>query len=222
MPSFSYRDVCAALLGGVHTVLHLASMVDTSLKNNPRLWQVNVTGTQNVIHACITCGVKNLVYTSSEDVVLGEQPVLDGDEGTPYPARAIHPYVSTKMAAEKMLLAANGVDGLRTVALRPVHIYGPRDPHAIVHSLREFASGRVPFCLGSGGALFELVFVDNVCHGHLLAASALADPQRSGSVAGQVFFLTEDHRMNYFDWLKPYAKAKGVTVPSWRLPDALT
>ena len=74
----------------------------------------------------------------------------------------------------------------------------------------------------SGAAQFELVYVDNVCHGHLLAAAALADPLRSGSVSGQAFFLTEDHRMNYFDWLKPYAQSKGVAVPKWRLPDALT
>jgi nucleoside-diphosphate-sugar epimerase len=214
--------LCTALQGGVHTVLHLASMVDTSLKNNPKVWQVNVTGTQNVIHACLSCGVRHLVYTSSEDVLLSDVPVFDGDESTSYPSRLIHPYVSTKMAAEKLVLAANGLDSLKTIALRPVHIYGPRDPHAIVHSLREFSSGRVPFCLGSGAAQFELVFVDNVCHGHLLAASALADPQRCNSVSGHAFFLTEDHRMNYFDWLKPYAQAKGVSVPSLRLPDKLT
>ena len=94
--------------------------------------------------------------------------------------------------------------------------------HAIVYSLREFSSGRVPFCLGSGAAQFDFVFVDNVCHGHLLAASALADPQRSGSVVGQAFFLTEGLRMNFFDWLKPYAQSKGVAVPRWRLPDKLT
>jgi len=202
--------------------MHLASMVDTSLKKNPRVWQVNVTGTQNVIHACISCRVPNLVYTSSEDVCLSQVAVTDGDESTPYPSRLIHPYVATKMAAEKMVLASNGLDHLNTIALRPVHIYGPRDPHAIVHSLREFSSGRVPFCLGSGAALFELVYVDNVCHGHLLAASALADPQRSASVAGHAFFLTEGYRMNYFDWLKPYAQAKGVSIPRWRLSDTMT
>jgi sterol-4alpha-carboxylate 3-dehydrogenase (decarboxylating) len=162
------------------------------------------------------------VYTSSEDVCLSHVAVTDGDESTPYPSRLIHPYVATKMAAEKMVLASNGLDHLNTIALRPVHIYGPRDPHAIVHSLREFSSGRVPFCLGSGAALFELVYVDNVCHGHLLAASALADPQRSASVAGHAFFLTEGYRMNYFDWLKPYAQAKGVSIPRWRLSDTMT
>jgi nucleoside-diphosphate-sugar epimerase len=207
----------------VHTVLHLASMVDTSLKKNPRVWQINVTGTQNVIHACLSCCISNLVYTSSEDVCLSDVQVIDGDEEkTPYPSRLIHPYVSTKMAAEKMVLAANGLDSLNTIALRPVHIYGPGDPHAIVHSLRELSSGRVPFCLGSGAAQFELVYVDNVCHGHLLAASALADAHRCSSVAGHAFFLTEGHRMNYFDWLRPYAASKGVAVPTLRLPDKLT
>jgi nucleoside-diphosphate-sugar epimerase len=202
--------------------MHLASIVDTSLNKNPTLWQVNVTGTQNVIHACITCAVKNLVYTSSEDVCLSDVPVFNGDESLPYPSKLIHPYVSTKMAAEKMVLSANGLEALKTVSLRPVHIYGPRDPHAIIYSLQQLSSGRVSFCLGDGSAQFEVVYVDNVCHGHLLAASALNDPQRSACVAGHAFFLTEGNRINYFDWLRPYALVKGVQVPVRRLPDKLT
>jgi len=40
--------------------------------------QVNVEGTRNVISACLSSGVKKLVYTSTLNVVFNYQPVHDG------------------------------------------------------------------------------------------------------------------------------------------------
>ena len=71
----------------------------------------------------------------------GETPVARGDESIPYPARPIHDYVRTKIEGEKLVRGADASGGLRTCAIRPVHIYGPDDPHAIVKSLESFASG---------------------------------------------------------------------------------
>lgn len=92
----------------------------------PTIDEVNVRGAQNVVDACVELGVPRLVYTSREDVVLGRTPVRGGDESLPYPARPIHAYVRTKIAGERAMLEANGRGSLRTVSIRPVHIYGPR------------------------------------------------------------------------------------------------
>lgn len=204
------EDVQRAL-AGVQTVFHLASVVDVGLRPGPRIEAVNVGGTRNVVEACLRAGVRTLVYTSSEDVVLSEVPVAWGDESFGYPTRPIHPYVATKIEGEKLARAAHGQGALRTVAIRPVHVYGPDDPHAIVTSLRAFAAGSVPFLVGHPGARFDIVYVDNVAHAHLLAASALErDPVRVG---GRAYFVGEDRRPNYFEFLRPYAERRGIRVP---------
>lgn len=209
------RDDLRRAFEGARTVFHLASVVDVSLRPHPRIERVNVEGAANVVEIAREQGVERVIYTSSEDVVLDRDPVRGGDELIPYPTRPIHDYVRTKIEGERVVLAADG-RALRTVALRPVHIYGPDDPHAIPTSLKAFAGGTVPFRLGDGSARFDVVYVDNVAHAHLLAAEVLRHtPDRVG---GKAYFVGEDNALNYFDFLEPYARAAGVTVPARRLP----
>ena len=204
---------------GAHTVFHLASLVFVGLRPNPLIEATNVEGTKNVVLACEDVGVPFLVYTSSEDVVLGETPVVNGDESIPYPSRSIHDYVRTKIEGERIVLAADGRRGVRTCSIRPVHIYGPHD-HAIKASLVAFGKGTVPFLLGDGSARFDVVYMDNVAHAHLLAAAKLHDLSTQDRIGGQAFFVGEGNALNYFEWLRPYAKAKDIELPRFRLPFA--
>ena len=213
----SKEDLRAAL-GGAHTVFHLASLVDVGLKKNPAIEEVNVAGTRNVVKACQELGVPYLVYTSTEDVVFSETPVSGGDESLPYPAKPMHDYVRTKIEGERLVREADGQRGLRTCVIRPVHIYGPDDPHAMIQSLEAFAQRRVPFLLGDGSARFDVVHVDNVAHAHLLAAARLHDPASRDRVGGNVYFAGEGHAPNYFDFMRPFADACGVPMPRLRLP----
>jgi nucleoside-diphosphate-sugar epimerase len=213
----SKEDLRAALVGA-HTVFHLASLVDVGLKKNPAIEETNVVGTLNVIEVCQELGVPFLVYTSSEDVVFSETPVSGGDESLPYPTKPLHDYVRTKIEGERAVREADGTQGLRTCVIRPVHIYGPNDPHAIVQSLEAFAERRMPFLLGDGSARFDVVHVDNVVHAHLLAAAKLHDPATRDRVGGQVYFVGEGHAPNYFEFLRPFAEARGIPMPRVHLP----
>ncbi len=214
------RAQLEAALAGADTVFHLASIVDVGLRPNPRIEAVNVDGTRNVVEACGRLGVRSLVYTSSEDVVFSETPATNADESRPYPSRPMLDYVRTKIEAERLVLAADGVGALRTCALRPQHIYGPEDPHAIRQSLRAFADGKVPFLFGDGSARFGVVYVDNVAHAHLLAASCLAGATTRAVVGGNAYFVGEDHAPNYFEFLRPFARARDIAMPTVRLPAA--
>lgn len=211
------RETLSRVLEGAHTIFHTASLVDVGLKPNPTIDAVNVEGTRNVVEIAAALGVPFLVYTSSEDVVLSETPVRGADETLPYPVRPIHDYVRTKIEGEKIALMADGTNGLRTLSVRPVHVYGPGDPHAIITSLKAFAAGTVPFLLGDGTARFDVVYVDNVVHAHLLAAAKLADPETTSRVAGRAYFAHESNAPNYFEFLRPYAAAKSVSMPRFHL-----
>ena len=59
------REACQ----DVDVVIHSASLIDWGEATPQLLDDVNVGGTENVLHACRDAGVRGLVYTSSMDVV---------------------------------------------------------------------------------------------------------------------------------------------------------
>jgi len=86
------------------------------------------TGTKNVIDACIRCKVKRLIYTSSPSVVFdGVHGIFNADESMPYPDKFNDSYSETKADGEKLVMKANGREGLLTCCIRPSSIFGPGD-----------------------------------------------------------------------------------------------
>ncbi len=74
-------------------------------------------------------GVRKLVFTSSAGVVFNGSDNIDVDERLPFPEKPMDAYNESKAKAEEAVLAANGVNGLLTVALRPAGIFGYACPH---------------------------------------------------------------------------------------------
>ncbi|KAK3084989.1 hypothetical protein FSP39_022470 [Pinctada imbricata] len=101
----------AAVLKGVDSVLHLASVVDSRFHPNVDLMQkVNVEGTKIIIQACIEENIQRLVYCGSITPYQGWEDVKDGNENTLKHNEncIIRDYGNSKAAAEKMVLEANG------------------------------------------------------------------------------------------------------------------
>ncbi|KAJ9470191.1 3beta-hydroxysteroid-dehydrogenase/decarboxylase isoform 1 [Diplonema papillatum] len=204
---------------GASCVFHLASVVDVRLSPGPNLRKVNVEGAKKVLAACGRHSVPRLVYTSSEDVFLSSVPcVLADEERRGYTANPPNGYCATKIEAEKLVLSAN-CERLRTVSVRPTHVYGPGDAHTLLTVASELKAGRVPVRFGDGSALFELVYVANVAHAHLLAAQALRD--KPDQVSGKGYIVSESFRLNFFEFLQPYMQAVGLALPKSYVPVAL-
>jgi len=84
------------------------------------MYDVNVTGTRNVLAACVAHRIPRLVYTSTASVVFAGKDLWDVDETAPVPHGAfLDFYTSTKAEAEGLVRDANGVGGVSTVCLRP-------------------------------------------------------------------------------------------------------
>lgn len=143
----------------------------------PEIYQiVNVKGTRNIIDECLALSVKKLVYTSSGGVVYnGESDIVTADERLPYPAKALDAYNETKVAAEKMVLEANGQNGLLTCAIRPAGIFGPGDRQMINGFYGVVKNNQTKFQIGDNSNLADFTYVGNVAHAHLLAVDKLAD-----------------------------------------------
>ena len=110
-------------------------------------YRPNVLGTQNIIQACLTHGIRRLVYTSSPSVVFDGRDMAGVDERVPYPEHYHAWYPQTKAMAEQAVMAAAD-DLLKTVALRPHLIWGPGDNHLVpriiqrARRLRRVGHGR--------------------------------------------------------------------------------
>ncbi|XP_063326895.1 3 beta-hydroxysteroid dehydrogenase type 7 [Pelmatolapia mariae] len=193
-----YKSVLEAS-HGADVVIHTASLVDVWYKiPEPLIYSVNVTGTKNVIKACVECGIECLLYTSSMEVV---GPNINGDhfkrgnEDTPYTVKHSMAYPKSKSEAEKIVLDANGtkVKGgkhLYSCSLRPTGIYG--EGHQLMKDFYKQGVQRGGLIVGGIPEHVEhgRVYAGNVAWMHLLAARALREhPEKVG---GEAFYCYDD------------------------------
>ncbi|XP_035511455.1 3 beta-hydroxysteroid dehydrogenase type 7 [Morone saxatilis] len=184
---------------GVDVVIHTASLVDVWHRVPETLiYSVNVTGTENVINACVECGIQSLVYTSSMEVIgpnINGDAFIRGNEDTPYNVKHTMAYPKSKAKAEKIVLEANGtkVKGgqcLHTCSLRPTGIYG--EGHELIKDFYKQGVQRGGLIIGGVPENSEhgRVYAGNVAWMHLLVARALRE--RPQTVGGEAFFCYDD------------------------------
>ncbi len=144
---------------------------------------INAAGTRRVVEAAAAAGVRRLVHVSSNSP-FGANPRRDHlfDEAAPY-----NPYMGygrSKMAAEQAVWAAGEAGRLETVIVRAPWFYGPGQPDRQTQFFSMIRKGGFPL-MGDGGNRRSMAYVDNLCHGLLLAA---ASPQ----ARGQAFWIADE------------------------------
>ncbi len=190
------RDAAASACEGIDAVFHTASRVGVWGPRKDFLG-VNVTGTENVIAGCRSCGVGRLVYTSTPSVVYGRDPIEGGDETLSYPDDYLAFYPETKAIAERAVIDANGTDGLLTCSLRPHIIWGPGDTNLIPRLVERARSGRLAQ-VGDGTNRISVIYVENAADAHLCACDRLVD---GSTVPGQCYFITESEPVNCWKFI---------------------
>lgn len=198
---------------GIDAVFHVASHV--SLWGE---WQIfyktNVLGTENVIAACKSQGVKKLIYTSTPSVAFNGSDLLDADESTPEPSRYLSNYPKSKKIAEEAVLAANSKNTLLTVSLRPHLIWGPGDKH-LIPSIVEKAKRGTLAIIGDGKSKVDFTYVENVVQAHLCALDALRD----GAVcAGKAYFISQAEPVELWEFLGKMFRHFKAPLPAKKIP----
>ncbi|XP_029997023.1 3 beta-hydroxysteroid dehydrogenase type 7-like [Sphaeramia orbicularis] len=184
---------------GVDVVIHTASLVDVWHRIPESLiYSVNVSGTENVINACVENSIQSLVYTSSTSVIgpnMNGDPFIRGNEDSPYLVKHTMPYPKSKAKAEKLVLEANGTkvkggQSLHTCSLRPTGIYG--EGHELMMEFYKQSAQRGGLIIGGVPENVEhgQVYAGNVAWMHVLAARALRE--RPQTVGGEAFFCYDD------------------------------
>jgi 2-alkyl-3-oxoalkanoate reductase len=175
-----------AAVEGCDLVFHVAA--------RPGAWgpyrayhDTNVRGTQHVLTACRSHGVRDLVYTSTPSVISRGEDLEGVDETTPHPSSFRAHYPATKAIAENMVRQASD-DALRTVSLRPHLVWGPGDTSLLPRLVSRARRGRLRR-IGATEKLIDTTFIDDAVDAHLLAADALA-AENVDHVAGNVYFIS--------------------------------
>ena len=175
-----------------------------------------MTGTENIIAACLKHGVKKLVFTSTPSVVHSGGDLEGVNESAPYPDRFDAPYPATKAIAEKAVLAANGPN-LATVALRPHLIWGPGDPHLIPRILRRAKEGRLRR-IGKRDVKVDVTYIDNAAEAHMLAADKL---EIGSPIAGKAYFISDGSPVVLWEFLNRILKDNGLPPVTKSVPVGL-
>jgi sterol-4alpha-carboxylate 3-dehydrogenase (decarboxylating) len=121
--------------------------------------------------------------------------------------------------AEQNVLSANrspASPSLLTCAIRPAAIFGEGDVQTIPGTLSAYTANKTGFQLGDNNNLFDFTYVRNIAHAHLLAAYALLVTSQSSTapldmerVDGEVFIITNDQPVYFWDFARAVWKAAG-------------
>lgn len=197
---------------GVDVIFHVAAKA--GIWGDPNdYYRSNVLGTEHVLAAAQSAGIRRVVYTSSPSVIFNGRDMEGADESVPYPAHYEADYPRTKALAERAVLAANS-EPMATVALRPHLIWGPGDHHVIPRLLARARAGQLRR-IGKGGKRIDGIFVDNAADAHLLAADRLAP---SSTIAGKAYFLTQGEPIETWDFINRILVAAGIAPVTRSIP----
>ncbi|XP_052597078.1 sterol-4-alpha-carboxylate 3-dehydrogenase, decarboxylating isoform X2 [Peromyscus californicus insignis] len=162
------------------------------------------------------CSRQKLILTSSASVVFEGVDIKNGTEDLPYAMKPIDYYTETKILQERVVLDANDPEkNFLTTAIRPHGIFGPRDPQLVPILIDAARKGKMKFMIGNGENLVDFTFVENVVHGHILAAEHLSqDP----ALGGKAFHITNDEPIPFWTFLSRILTGLNYEAPKYHIP----
>ena len=150
------------------TVVHCAGIVTIASQYQQAVYDVNVTGTKNIVDLCVAHNVAKLVYVSSVHAIptlpMGQviQEIEDFD-----PSAVTGLYAQTKAEATAYVLAAAREKGLHATVVHPSGICGPNDydgNNHLTQLIRDWHDGRLTAGIHGG---YDFVDVRDVAQGIL-------------------------------------------------------
>jgi nucleoside-diphosphate-sugar epimerase len=174
-----------ALSHGFEAIVHMAGIPHPLNDPAEKVFTVNTVGTFNVLEAAARCGIKKLVFISSESVLgfafmtrIMAPAYVPIDEK--HPLRPQDPYGLSKLLAEQICRSYSLRHGIQTVCIRPPWIWVPEEKETemyrvLVHEYPKWSKN-----------LWAYVHVFD------LASSVLLALEAKDLNSHEVFFVTAD------------------------------
>ena len=161
------RGLIRAALTDIDVVCHLASTTVPGTSNDDPAFdvQTNVVDTIRLLEACVTAGVKRVVFLSSGGTIYGLPERLPIPES--HPLNPISSYGIAKLAIEKYLAMFHHLHGLDYRVLRPANAYGERQnplgqQGLVGVFLGKIARGEPIVVWGDGSVTRDYVYVADI------------------------------------------------------------
>ena len=163
------------------TLYHCAGIIHPN-RGIKQFYEVNVSGTQNILSAAAEAGIGRMIHVSSNSPI-GTNPSPEHlfDESEPY-----HPYMNygkSKMEAEELVNDIYRRGDLDTVIIRPPWFYGPWQPDRQTLFFSMIKNGKMPI-VGNGENRRSMAYVDNICQGLLLC-------DKVETASGQTYWIAD-------------------------------
>ena len=154
---------------GAGELFHVAADYRVWAPDAQEIVRNNLAMTEVVMQAALGAGVRRVVYTSSVATILPDDNGPSDETRPARPEQATGAYKRSKVVAERLVERMVAEQGLPAVIVNPSTPIGPRDvkPTPTGRIIVEAAKGGMPAYVDSG---LNLVHVDDVARGHLLAA----------------------------------------------------
>jgi dihydroflavonol-4-reductase len=158
-------EALTAAMSGCEVVYHAAGVNAFCLRDPSPLFEVNVQGSVNVVHAAASARVRRVVYTSSA-AAIGEPHGTVGTETSPHRGSFLSNYERSKFEAEQEVLAAARDTGIEVVCVNPASVQGPGRATGSTRLLLDYLNGKLKAIVDT---TISLVDIADCTEGHVLA-----------------------------------------------------
>uniref|UniRef100_A0A7S0YTQ1 3-beta hydroxysteroid dehydrogenase/isomerase domain-containing protein n=1 Tax=Hemiselmis tepida TaxID=464990 RepID=A0A7S0YTQ1_9CRYP len=214
-------DDCMKACEGVDCVFHVAAIVGP-FHPLPLYRKVNYDGTLNLVEACKRHKVRKFVNcgTPSTRMHGGDLAgVSEADMRMPARGKFLAAYAETKAMAELALNEAC-CDSFLVVTVAPHQVYGPRDSLFLPNLLNAARTNKLRV-FGKGANVNDFCYVDNYCHGLILAERQLVP---GGKCLGKFYVVTDGEPQSFWKTLDDASTHMGyqslysrAALPAWLL-----
>ena len=191
---------------GCEQVYHLAALIAIpySYRAPREFVETNVSGTLNVMQACLDEGVQRVIHTSTSEVY-GTAVRVPIDEQ--HPLQGQSPYSASKIGADKIAESFHLSFQLPLVTIRPFNTYGPRQSaRAVIPTVIAQALQADAVKLGALTPVRDLNFVKDTVAGFVKAGRAL-------DVIGETLNLAQGRGVTIGELANMIMQIMGCTKP---------
>src|SRR6266850_1272542 len=187
-------------LAGATAVFHLGAAMGGGWAAHEA---ATITGTRNVVEACLKHDVPKMVHVSSLSVIdwaghPANQPVTETATLEPAPQQRGY-YTQAKLEAERIVRAAVQERGLPAVILRPGQIWSEKSP--LITAAVGIRVGSHLIVIGDDSNLLPFVHVDDVVEAIVLAT-------QSSFRHGEVFQLVDNELISRAELVRLYTTTR--------------
>lgn len=200
----------------IDSIMHLAAMagVRPSIEDPALYYDVNITGTVNLLEKCRENNIKKFVFASSSSVYGNNEkvPFAEGDRVD----NPISPYAATKKSGELLCHTYHHLFDMNIACLRFFTVYGPRQrPDLAINKFTSLIleNKEIPF-YGDGNTSRDYTFVEDIVNGIVSSINYVNTDQK----IFEIFNLGGDKTVSLIEMVETIEEVLGKKAKLNRLP----